>query len=182
MCALLGTLALPLVRILYGEKWAASAVPLRFLAAIAAVRVASLLATNLLVACGWGKTTFLVQAAWLAALVPTLWLGANSYGIEGVVAGHLVAAICVALPAYLIVLHRHHFSIAALARVTAKPLIGTVLVVVIGTGASHLPASDFVRIAVGTIVGLSAYGLVTHSLWLPGLLERRRARLDRATT
>jgi PST family polysaccharide transporter len=176
VCALLGTLALPLVRILYGEKWADSAVPLRFLAAIAAVRVASLLATNLLVACGWGKTTFLVQAAWLAALVPTLWLGAKTYGIEGVAAGHLVAAICVALPAYLIVLHRHNFSIAALARVTAKPLIGTALVVVIGTGASHLPTSDFVRVAVGTIVGLSVYGLVTQSIWLPALMERRRAR------
>jgi O-antigen/teichoic acid export membrane protein len=182
VCALLGTLALPLIRILYGEKWVDASVALQFLAAIAAVRVASLLATNLLVACGWGKTTFLVQAAWLVALVPTLWLGAEWYGIEGVAAGHLVAALGVALPAYLIVLHRKNFAIMPLARVAVRPLLGTVLVVVVGAGAAHLPASDIVRVVVATILGLSAYALVTHPIWLPALTERRRARLDRAAT
>ncbi len=100
VCALLIALAAPLVRFVYGERWAASAAPLRWLAVLGAMRVVAELGYDYLVAAGRPRATVVLQAAWFFSLVPALTIGAHLNGITGVGEGHAFVVIFVVLPGH----------------------------------------------------------------------------------
>jgi PST family polysaccharide transporter len=105
-CTALGLLAVPLIDVLYGSKWAAAATVLAPLAVLAAVRIVTELMYDLHVAMAWTARIFKVQLVWLAALVPALVLGATRNGIQGVAIGQALVGSLVGLPLYMFALRR----------------------------------------------------------------------------
>jgi O-antigen/teichoic acid export membrane protein len=174
-CVLLSALAEPAVRVLYGDNWNNAATPLRFLAGVAAVRAATLLATDLLVAGGSGRVTFGLQALWLAILTPALIVGAHLQGIGGVGAGHLLVALLDATPAFLVALHHRSVSSRQLAHATSRPILGAAVTGLVAATVTTLPVGDVAQLATGGLLGLGAYLVVVRPIWSP-LVETRRAR------
>jgi O-antigen/teichoic acid export membrane protein len=128
-CALLGLLALPLVTTLYGQRWAASAAALQFLAVLAAVRVAGELAHDYLAAAGHPRRTMWLQAGWLAALAAALPVGALADGIRGVAIAHAAVAVVVMLPAFVLTVCRTGVPVRTLTAGLARPVLGTALLI-----------------------------------------------------
>lgn len=106
IAVLMGTLAPAVVEFLYGTNWLPAAQVLRFLAVVMAVRMLTLLITDILAALGRTKATMWVNLCWAVALVPALLVGARLDGIEGAAVAHAVVAVVVALPLLGVALHR----------------------------------------------------------------------------
>lgn len=112
---LISLLAGPLVQVLYGDKWRASAEALRWLAILGGIRVMLDLVYDLLVALGRAGRLVAVQVGWLFALAVSLPVGAALGGIGGVAIGHVLVAIGVTGTAYCLTLQQSGFSIRAIA-------------------------------------------------------------------
>jgi PST family polysaccharide transporter len=100
-----------LIRFVYGARWTPAGVPLRLLAVVGVLRVCFELAYDYLVAVGRPRILLFVQGAWLVALIPTLTAGAARFGVAGVAGGHVVVAIAVVTPAYIVGLRRAGVSL-----------------------------------------------------------------------
>lgn len=94
------------VNVLYGDRWAAAAAAIVPLAVFGAFRVIFDLAATYLVACGMTRQVFAVQVIWLAALVPAMIVGVQTGGLAGAGWAHVVVAVVVVMPAYLVYLRR----------------------------------------------------------------------------
>lgn len=163
VCALLVALAAPLVRFVYGERWAASAGPLRWLALLGAMRVVAELGYDYLVAAGRPRATVVLQAAWFFSLVPALTIGAHLNGIVGVGEGHAFVVVCVVLPVMLWALARTGLSPFSVLRV----LGGSALLAGVAGGVAYLATrvttGEFARVAAGGVSGV-ATGLAIIAL------------------
>jgi O-antigen/teichoic acid export membrane protein len=160
VCALLGVLAVPVVHLVYGERWASAAEALRFLAILAVARVAAELAYDLLVALGRSRATLWLQGLWTLALIPVLEVGARLDGIRGVAAGHALVAMLLVLPAFALTLRRAGFSPAELAAGLLRPLAGGTLVAGCALLVLFLVHQPFAVLALAGILALGAYALV----------------------
>ena len=181
-CVLLATLSLPTIHVLYGQKWSHSATALTFLAVLAAMRVVTIISTEVLVAVGRGRTVFGLQSLWLAVLVPTLIIGAHIGGIAGVGLGHVIVAGAIVLPAFAWALHRNNFSLRLIGRAVAWPVAGALCIAAVATVVAHLSLPDIARLALAVPLGLAAYLTVIRSLWVPPLRARRLTRKAMATS
>jgi PST family polysaccharide transporter len=175
ICVLLAVLAGPAIRVVLGEaKWGGAAQPLTFLAVLGLVRVVLQLCFDLLIAVGHGRWTFGLQALWLVVLVPALLVGVRMGGIAGVGVAHMVVAVGVMVPAFLVVLGRLGFRPLELARSVWAPLAGVVGLVAAPLLAIRLLHPDLLVLAAGGIGGLALY--------LPVLaLKRHELRALRAS-
>jgi PST family polysaccharide transporter len=156
-CVLLGLLALPLVSTLYGQKWAASASALQWLAVLAAVRVACELAYDYLVALGRSRTTMWLQGGWLLALVVTLPFGAHFGGIEGVAIAHAAVAVAVALPTFVFAVGRTGVHLGSLLAPLLRPALGCVAMVVVILGLRSFLEPSALLLAVGGLLCAAVY-------------------------
>ena len=102
-CLLLATFADPLIRFLYGDKWAPAVSVLRLLAVLGLLRVVYQFWADILTAVGASRRVLITQVVWLAGLVPGLWL-ASQHGLTAIGVGHVVVAVAVAGPMYVLML------------------------------------------------------------------------------
>lgn len=102
---LVSALSSPIVRIMYGTKWESSIAPLRWLAVLGVIRVTLDFCYDYLIAHGASRAVLLSQAAWLAALIPAIRIGAQIGGLTGVGIAHVVVGLCIALPAFFLALN-----------------------------------------------------------------------------
>jgi O-antigen/teichoic acid export membrane protein len=167
VCALLAALGLPLVRFVYGARWAPAASALAFLALLGVFRVALELAYDFLVAVGESRVMFRLQVVWLLALAPTLWLGVRIDGIRGVGIGHVVVVAFVVTPAYLWVLRRHGVRAQDLVAHLVRPLAGGALAIGAALAVQALAPGDLAQIIIGGAVALAAYVVVVWPLRRP---------------
>ena len=156
-CALLGLLALPLVTILYGQQWAASAAALQFLAVLAAVRVVGELARDYLAGAGFPHRAMWLQAGWVTALAATLPLGALADGIRGVAIAHAAVAVVVMLPALVLTVHRTGVPVRTLTAGLSRPSLGTVLLVGVVLGVRWLTEPSLLQLALAGALGALVY-------------------------
>ena len=180
-CVLLATLSAPIIHVLYGEKWSHSATALTFLAVLAAMRVITIIATEVLVAVGRGRTVLGLQSLWLAALIPTLILGAHLGGIAGVGVGHVIVAGVLVLPAFAWALHRNGFSLQLIGREVAMPAAGAICVAIEATVIAQLALPDITQLALAVPLGFAMYLAVIRALWVPRLRAYRLKRKETAT-
>jgi O-antigen/teichoic acid export membrane protein len=174
ICVLLSVLALPAIRVVYGEKWAGAAPALAFLAVLGLARVALQLCFDLLIAAGHSKQTMFLQALWLAVLIPALAIGAHTHGVAGVGVAHMLVAVGVMVPAFLAALHRMGFRVLELAKTVWAPVVGAVGLVAAPLAAIRLLHPDLLVLAAGGLGGLALY--------LPVLaLKRHELRALRAS-
>ena len=171
-CVLLGVLAEPLIRTVYGAQWVPAAGPLRFLAALGLLRVGFELAYDCLSAVGRRRELLLVQGAWLVALVPVLVLLAHRYGITGVGVGHVLVAGLVALPAFLVALTRARVPVRVVVDAVGTPVLGGIVCGVLAWSTYRLLGTGAVSLFAAGTAGLAGYALVL----LPTVRAWRRTR------
>jgi PST family polysaccharide transporter len=156
-CVLLGVLAEPLIRAVYGDQWAPAAAALRFLAVLGLIRVAYELTYDCLVAAGRRKLLMGVQALWLVALVPVLIAFVHPFGIAGVAAGHVVVGLILVIPVFLVALARAGIAPGAIARATGRPLLGGFAVAGAAWVTYEMVGHGLVGVLTAGVVGLLAY-------------------------
>jgi PST family polysaccharide transporter len=165
-CVLLGVLGGPLVRLVYGDRWADAAGPLMLLAVVGASRVALELAYDFLVSAGEGDVAFRLNVLWLVSLVPTLVVAAHVGGITGVAAGHVIALAVVVLPAHLAALHRLGVRSASIVGPIVRPLVGGAAMGVAAWLVAAAMPTDITRLVAGGVVAVLVYvALVGLPLW-----------------
>jgi PST family polysaccharide transporter len=170
---LLSVLAVPLVRFVYGAKWAPAAATLVFLALLGAFRVVLELAYDYLMAVGHSRTLLWLQGLWLAALIPTLAAAAMLGGIRGVGAGHVAVAVFVVTPAVLLALHGVGIGLRELVRNLARPAVGAALAGITAATVEAVVPGDFRQLALGGILA----GVVYIAVMLPMIRLFFRPRL-----
>lgn len=163
-CLLLALFADPLIHLVYGDKWSASASVLPGLMVLALTRVMGELAYDFLIALGRSRATLAVQALWLAASVPALLIGVARGGIEGVALAHAAVGLGVALPGYGFVLHRAGVSLVALGRALRRPLLALGLAALAGAVVRVGVRAELGQILLGSAVVLLVYLAVVHPL------------------
>ncbi|WP_117210351.1 oligosaccharide flippase family protein [Allorhizocola rhizosphaerae] len=171
-CALLGALAEPVVRVIYGDTWAPAGAALRFLAVLGLFRIVYELSYDCLIAAGRRKALLALQAWWLAALVPSLMLLAPRFGIGGVAAGQVMVALLLVAPIIVAVLARVGISPIAVLRAGWRPLAGGIVVVAVARLAYPLMPQGFIALAGASLVALLAY----VPFALPMIRNARRPR------
>jgi PST family polysaccharide transporter len=171
LCGTVAILAPTIIRTVYGERWSAAAVALRWLIVLGGIRVAAEVGTDFLVAAGRSKTTLWIQGLWTATLVPTLVIGAGVGGIEGVAAAHALVALMVVMPAMVLALARYGVATRRLAVGLAWPMVATV---VTATGAwatqAFVAPALLVLVSAGALTALAAGATV-----MPMLVSASRA-------
>jgi O-antigen/teichoic acid export membrane protein len=164
-CVLLATLAEPLVRLVYGERWTPAAHVLTLLSILGLLRVAYDLTYDCLAAAGKRPTLLGVQGWWLAALIPVLLVGARTRGIVGVGAGHVVVAGLLVCPAFLWALSRCGIRVRSILAACLRPFLGGVLMIA---------ASELVLRAVGgSLAGVAAATVAAAAVYLPVVFPMR---------
>jgi O-antigen/teichoic acid export membrane protein len=165
ICALLAVLAEPVVLAVYGAQWRAAAGPLGYLAILGLARVAYELAYDCLGASARRSSLIIVQGIWLAALVPALILLARRDGIVGVGQGHVLVAVLVAGPAFLIALRLAGIPVSVVLRALAVPLGGGALAALAAWATLHLVGEGFLGLVAAGTAGLVAYAPAALLMW-----------------
>jgi O-antigen/teichoic acid export membrane protein len=174
VAAVLAALAAPLVVVVYGERWAAAAVPLAALAAFGAVRpVFDVLATYL-TARGATRAVLVVQVLWAIALVPALLVGIDRGGPAGAGLAHLAVGLAVVLPAYLVALSRVGVHPGVVLARAAVPAALALVPLAVALAATRVLASDVLVVLLGGAAAALAY-LALALGWLRRSLARLRA-------
>ncbi len=161
----LATLAEPVVRTLYGDRWRAAATALVGLALFGALRVVFDLLVTYLIAAGQSRRVLVVQVVWLVVMVPSMWWGVGRYGLAGAGAVHVVVAVVVVLPVYLWCLARTGVRVGAFLAGCVRP---TVLAVPVGLGCSWLAAHldrPWTAVLAGGLLLLAGYALPLAPWW-----------------
>jgi PST family polysaccharide transporter len=172
--ALLSGLAEPLIGFLYDDDRLPAAPVLQWLAVLGVVRVSLGLVFDLLIAIGRGKDTFRLQLAWLAVIIPAVWLGARVDDIRGVGIAHAAVAAGLAVPAFLLAVAHNGFAIGAVVRAAVRPIVvGAGLAVVTSLVAGAFPSRLVALLVLGPTVAI-AYFLAA----LPPSQWRSWARLE----
>jgi O-antigen/teichoic acid export membrane protein len=164
VCVLLAVLALPAIRLVYGNRWTPAAEALRFLALLGAVRVATELVYDFLVAVGRTRANFFIQTAWVLALLPALILGAQFGGVMGVGLGHAAVAVFVIIPACLLAVRQSGIRIGGIARGVIRPAMGGALAAVAATTTSKMIDGDLAMIVVAGGLALGIHIAVVAPL------------------
>jgi PST family polysaccharide transporter len=159
-CVLLGTLAEPLVRTVYGNQWTAAAGPLRFLAALGLLRVAFELAYDCLSAAGRRRALLLVQGSWLVALIPVLWFLAGRLGINGVGLGHVLVAGLLAGPLFVLAVRRAGVPVRTILRSVGPAFLGGTVCGLLSWSLQRLLGDGAVSLVVAGAAGLVGYAVV----------------------
>ncbi|MEV0162890.1 PST family polysaccharide transporter [Nonomuraea fuscirosea] len=175
IAALLSTLAPAVVEFLYGASWLPAAQALRFLAMVMAVRMLSLLITDILAALGRTKATMWVNLCWAAALLPALLIGAGLDGIRGAAMAHAVIAVLVALPLLAVALRRSGVPVRLVGAGLARPLLGGALAGGVMTALATVIDGAFFELCVAGGAGLLLFVLVV----VPRAVLKRLVRQGR---
>ena len=177
MAVALAILSPALVALLYGERWIPSSEPLRFLAIVMVVRLMTALALDVQTSLGKTRTTVLVNAIWVAALIPALYVGARLGGITGAAAGHAIIAVTVAVPLVVGALHRSGVTFGPIVPALVRALVGGVVAAAVMLLVARVVGeSPVLEVLVAGTAGVLAYAVVV----VPGQLRRKAiARLRR---
>jgi O-antigen/teichoic acid export membrane protein len=166
-CLVLCAAAPDVIRLVYGPAWLPAAEPLRWLCAMAALRILFELTYDYLVVLRRSSTILVIQLVWLVTLVPSVVVGVELGGAAGGAAAIAIVAAVVVLPLYLHALAA--VGIGALtmwrnarAAVLAAAALGAIVLVVCRAVPGALPA-------------LALSGIVTTAV-VAGLLWRERDR------
>ena len=156
-CALLAALPRQVIRAVYGDQWSGAAGALRYLAILGLLRIIFELCYDFLVAAGRSRALLTVQALWLVALIPALFIGAHRHGISGVGMGHIIIAAGLIAPAYLLTLRAVGIHPARIAAVVWRPVLGGTLMAAVAVAVNHVAGNSDVAIAGASLVAFAVY-------------------------
>lgn len=177
---MLACLADPLVRLLYGDTWHEAAVALAGLAVFGGIRVVFDLVATFLIAVGTTTAVLLVQVLWLASMVPAMLLGVHVGGLTGAGWTHVVVAVAIVLPAYLVCLGRVGVSARRLLTPWVMPLVALTPAAVVCWWIGHADAAPLLLLAGGGSAGLLLYALPLARWWTRSVSTLKHVAADGA--
>jgi O-antigen/teichoic acid export membrane protein len=178
--ALTSVLAVPLIALLYGGRWAAAAPVLHILVGLTLVRMVTGLSMDALMGAGATRAALWLNLGWAVVLIPALWWATQLGGIRGAAIAQTGVGVLVAVPLAAVALRRAHVALRPVALGLVRPLLAAVLA---GLAAAlvvrHTGSLPFVQLAVAGTAGLLVYVLAAVP-WdqlrrLPALLQRDHA-------
>ena len=164
VCFLISGLAVPLLRLVYGDRWVPAAQALEWLAVLGALRILFEFIYDFFVVLARSRVVFTIQLVWLAALVPALIAGTMADGIAGAAMAEVAVAVLVVMPWYLSELSKVGIRRRGLAAKLSLPLIAALLVAVASATAARVVPSDLGACLVGGGAALLAIGLLTYRM------------------
>lgn len=156
-CVYLGTLAKPLIQLIYGERWIPAAPVLTLLCALGLLRVLYEISYDCLAAAGRRSSLLAIQGWWLAALFPVLFAGAHLRGIVGVGIGHVAVAGVLVGPAFIWSLWRSGIRLRTVIAVCARPLAGGIAMVAVCEFALHALGQPLLQVCAAIVAGALVY-------------------------
>lgn len=170
---LLAAGARPGIAILYGRDWVGAAVPLVGLALFGAIRMIFDLLATFLIAIGYTREVLVVQAVWLAGMVPLMWLAVRLFGLAGAGFAHLLAAIAIPLPVYLYFLRRASVRVWPTIRGCLVPTVAALPMAAATWAVCSWIPSPWLAIAAATALAFLLYGLPLSRWWLKRIRSLR---------
>ena len=174
---LLAALSAPLVRLLYGERWDASATVLAALGLFGAARVVFDLMATFLAARGAARAVLWVQGVWTVALVPGVVIATHRWGITGAGWSHVVIAAAVVLPVYMVVLRRSGVPVLRVLAALGPPLAAAVPTWWVAKALADAIQTPFLALLAGGTAGLATYAILLQA-WVRRLLPIRSPQDD----
>lgn len=162
----LSTLADPIVRTLYGERWAAAATALVGLAVFGGIRVVLDLVATFLIAEGRTRDVLLVQVLWLCAMVPAMILAVARFGLQGAGWAHVVVAMLVVMPAYGVCLRAVGVDVLAFVAGWRRPLLTALPAAFVCSWIGTRQGSPLVLLIVGSTAVALLFVLPSLRWWL----------------
>lgn len=179
-CLAIALLAGPVVRVVYGDRWAPAAAAVPLLVVFGGVRTLEALVENFLAGLGRSLAVLWISVAWLLSLLPAIIVGAHLGGIRGVGAAHALVAAVVVFPLALLMTWPSGVDLrpflVQLIRLATAGLAAAAAVLLI----SAAVPGDVPRLAGAGAAALVAYTAV-WAAW-PDLRRLLRARRDPPVT
>ncbi len=172
--ALLAALADPLIRFLYGDRYAPAIDVLRIIAALGVGRLLVNLGRDGLVADGFARTYAVIQVIWASMVAVGVYVGTQVNGLSGAATAQVIVASFVAVVTY-VVLDRKLGVGASFLRLVIRPVFGAVAggaVAWLASDAMQSVGVPLLQLVVGGILG----GLVCFFAGFSR--ERRETLLD----
>jgi PST family polysaccharide transporter len=171
MGTVLATLAVPIVTLLYGERWAGAAIALVGLGAFGALRVAFDLIATFLIAAGATRAVLAVQIWWLVTMVPVMWLAIERFGLAGAGWAHVAVGIVFVLPAYLYCLKRAGVNPLSLLRAWTFPTLCIIPTAIACSLIAQTTYRPLLQLALGGLCGLLLYAAPLARWWTARIKE-----------
>jgi PST family polysaccharide transporter len=105
-----------------------------------------------------------VQALWLVALVPVMFIGARLRGITGVSIGHVAVAALLVGPAFLWAMSSVGIPVHAIFRACLRPFLGGALMAAVSLGVIHYLGEGLLGLAAATVAGLAVYAPIVYPM------------------
>jgi PST family polysaccharide transporter len=172
--AALAVLSAPVVTVLYGDRWLASAPVLAALGLYGGLRVLFDVFAGYLYARGHSRPVLWVQIVTILAVVGAMIPAALWWGIVGAGWAHLAVGLAVILPSYLVVLRRAGVDLGAVARALVRPTLAVLPAVAVAIGVRFWIADPLSALLVGGAAFALAY-LALAGPWLLGLVRTLRS-------
>jgi O-antigen/teichoic acid export membrane protein len=170
VCFLLGALATPLIKTVYGNKWALAAAALVGLSILGAARVLIELISDFLISLGRTRAVFVAQLPWLAGLIVGLLVGVHTHGIAGAGAAQAIVSVGLIIPIYIFFLSRAGVSpgkvLGSLLPPTIWSLVAAAVAFVVASRASQPLVATLIGGAAGVAVYLVANGNALRKAYL----------------
>jgi len=157
---LLAALSAPLIAILYGERWLPAAPVLAALGVFGALRVAFDIFTAYLYAQGRSRPVLWVQVIWLVTLTLGMVYATAAFGIVGAGWVHVIVALIIVLPAYLVTLRIAGVRLAAVLRRSWWPTAATVPAVGAAILTRSLFSGPLLQLFVGSGLAVAVYAII----------------------
>jgi len=167
--ALTSVLAVPLVALLYGARWAPAGPVLRILVGLTLARMVTGLAMDALMGAGATRSALAVNLGWAVSLLPTLWVASRVDGVRGAALAQVAVAFVVAIPLAAVALRRVGVKLAPIGPALIRPLLAAVL-----AGAVAFVVARFAGPhPVGKLIVAGSIGLLCY---IPAAVAREQLR------
>lgn len=161
----LATLAEPVIRLLYGDRWVGAAVALAGLAVFGGTRVVLDLLATFLIAAGATRAVLVVQLVWLVAMVPAMVWAVARFGLAGAGWAHVVVSVAVVLPAYAVCLRAIGVDVVGFARGWLRPLVACVPAALLCSWIGSRDAGALLLLVAGGVTALVTFVLPVWPWW-----------------
>lgn len=158
--AVLAVLSAPVIGVLYGDKWLPSAPVLAALGVFGSLRVIFDIFTAFLYAKGLSKPVLWVQVLWLLTLAAGMVVATGAFGIVGAGWVHVLVAVVIVLPAYLIALRYSGLKALSVLRRSWWPTLATIPASGVAWVTSGVLANPLVQLMVGGCAAVVVYVLI----------------------
>jgi PST family polysaccharide transporter len=163
---MLAALAKPLIVMLYGGRWSASATALGALGIFGALIVVFDLCASYLTARGAARSVLIVQVVWFFGLIPPMVLATQWQGIRGAAWSHVVIGALVILPAYLVALRGVGARIPDIVRTMWLPTLAAVPMWWSGHAVATAVGTPILALMAGGLAGSLTYLALCHRMVL----------------